>query len=310
MTDFKLEFLQSPTGAKLAVYSMQDKGKKPKGVIHINHGMAEHAARYERFAKALSKVGYHVYAHDHRGHGKTTADDAPLGVFSNKEGWSKTIADVHAVNSHIKSKHKNLPIILFGHSMGANIGLNYCIHYSDSIDAAILCNSGVANPAILLLLTTLIKIERMFKGSDVPCMIAQKLTFEDWNKKLAPNRTGFDWLSRDEAEVDKYVADPLCGFPVSSGLWLDVLKGIADGGSIEELVKIRKSLPMFILAGQKDPATENGKAVERLSKKLQNAGIQNLETSVLTDTRHESLNEINRDETTATLIKWLNKQTS
>ena len=300
--------LNSPTGADLAVYTSTVGGRaKPKGIIHVNHGMAEHSARYARFAEALNMAGYHVIVQDHRGHGGTKAADAPLGVFASAAGAQKVLEDCRFVNAHAREAWPGLPVVWFGHSMGSIIGLNYCIRHSNTIDGAALWNSGVDGGALLFIYRTLLKAERMFKGSDVPSAVAHKLTFETWNRKFAPNRTEFDWLSRDKAEVDKYVADPLCGFPCSVGLWLDVTDMIATGASDRELGKIRKDLPMNLLGGAADPCTDGGKAMTRLAARLEKTGIGDLECAVLPDTRHESLNETNRDETTERFIRWVER---
>lgn len=286
---------------------MEAKGKA-RAAVHIHHGLAEHSARYERFASALSNAGYHAYSHDHRGHGFTTAKDAPQGVFSNRDGLEKVIADMHAVNRHIKSIHPDLPIIYFGHSMGGILGTNYCIHHSDTLDGAILWNFNVDGGPLVSVLKMMLRIERALKGSDVPSALASKLTFEDWNRKFKPNRTAFDWLSRDEAEVDKYVADPLCGFPASNGLWLELIKAIQLASTNSNLAKIRKDLPVNLLGGEADPSSTNGKSMERLAGRLRKAGVKDVSLSLLPDTRHETLNEINREEATAALIGWLDQR--
>lgn len=195
--NFKKSKLKSPTGAQLQVYQMIAK-KKPKAVIQISHGMCEHIERYERFAEFLTNHDYHVIAHDHRGHGLTTAPDAPLGTFAKSDGWNKAIEDVDAVNDEARKQYPDLPIIYFGHSMGAIVGLSYCIKLSNKISAAALWNSGVDGGLLLSIYGFALKVERMFKGSDVPSQIAKKLAFEDWNKKFKPNRTQSDWLTRDE----------------------------------------------------------------------------------------------------------------
>ena len=242
---FPASSLVSATGANLALRHLPADGKA-KASIHINHGMAEHSARYERFAVALSHAGYNVYAHDHRGHGYTNAPDAPQGIFAGKDGLNKALGDIDFVNQHIRLNHPDLPIVYFGHSMGGILGVNYCIEHSDKVDAAVLWNFNVDGGFLVSLLAGLIKIERALKGSDVPSLLAMKLTFADWNSKFKPNRTEFDWLSRDEAEVDKYIADPLCGFPVSVGLWLNVIDAIQTASSNVHLAKIRKDLPLSI----------------------------------------------------------------
>jgi alpha-beta hydrolase superfamily lysophospholipase len=298
---------KSSTGSLLCVRHLQASGK-PKASIMISHGMAEHSARYERFAIALADAGYHVYAHDHRGHGFTTAPDAPLGTFSNKDGLEKALQDMLFVNGEIRNNYPDLPVIYFGHSMGGILGTAYCVQHSKTIDAAVLWNFNVDGGPLVLLLKTLIKIERALKGSDVPSLLANKLTFEDWNKKFKPNRTDFDWLSRDEAQVDKYVADPLCGFPVSVGLWLNVIEAIQAGSKDANLDKIRKDLPIHLIGGEADPSSMNGKSMTRLASRLSKAGVQDVSIKTLPDTRHETLNELNRDEETKDLIGWLNER--
>ncbi len=307
MTRFSKDTLESPTGAKLALYAW-DNVKNTKGVVHINHGMSEHSARYDRFATALNAAGYMVYAHDHRGHGKTTAPDAHQGLFARTDGAAKVIADVNAVNSHLRETFNTLPIILFGHSMGAIIGITYCIQHSRRIDGAALWNSGVDGGALLFVYRTLLAIERMFKGSDVPSAVARKLTFETWNKEFKPNRTEYHWLSRDEAEVDKYIADPLCGFDTCNGLWRDLTDMIKAASSDYELKKIRGDLPFNLVAGGKDPCSVHGKAVERLANRLRALNVSDVTCAIHPDNRHETLNELNRDQATADFIKWLDER--
>ncbi|MGB7336112.1 MAG: alpha/beta hydrolase [Salaquimonas sp.] len=311
MNDFSQATWKSQTGADLAVRIMETSKNSisgAKAVIHINHGMAEHSARYERFARALAAAGYHAIAHDHRGHGYTTADDAPLGTFSNKDGLQKALEDIHFVNFQIRRKYPEIPIVYFGHSMGAILGSNYCIHHSDTIDGAALWNFNVDGSVLVSVFSILLKIERALKGSDVPSLLAMKLTFEDWNKKFKPNRTDFDWLTRDEAEVDKYIADPLCGFPVSVGMWLNTIQCIQNGGSDSQLGKIRNDLPFHLLGGQSDPSSMYGKCLERLGARLGKLGNKDVTVRTLPDTRHETLNELNRDEATAAFVQWLDQR--
>jgi len=270
--------------------------------------MCEHSDRYERFAKFLSSNQYNVIAHDHRGHGLTTSHDAPLGTYAKNNGWQKVIADVDAVNAAIRKQHPNLPIVYFGHSMGSIIGLNYCIHHSEKIVASALWNSGVDGSLLLNLYGLLLKIERIFKGSDVPSQIAKKLTFENWNKSFAPNRTQSDWLTTDDAEVDKYIADPLCGFDASNGLWSELLSGIKTGATDSELSKIRNDLPIHLLAGGKDPCSDNGKAVERLYTRLKKTGIKDTTLTLYKENRHEALNELNRDDVMQEFVAWLDER--
>ncbi len=281
---------------------------RPKAIIQINHGMAEHAARYERAAKVLTAAGYGVYAHDQRGHGQTTAPGSSPGIFARQGGWDAVISDVAAINQHIRDSHRDSPIICFGHSMGSIVAFNYTLRYPQTINAAALWNSGVETGAVAAVFSAILRLQRMFKGSDVPSGLAQKATFETWNKEFAPNRSEFDWLSRDPAEVDKYVDDPLCGFPVSIGLWLDVLDGIYFAANDANIKNLPSDLPVHLLAGMDDPCSERGKAVANIARRLEAAGLADVTLSLLPDTRHESLNDINREATLDGFISWLDER--
>jgi len=303
---WKKETISTSGGAKLNLYTSGP--VKPNAAIQINHGMAEHAARYERFAEALAAVGYAVFAHDHRGHGHTTAPDSAQGYFAKDNGWNKVVADVDTVNAEIRARHPGTPIVCFGHSMGALVALNYAMRHRDKVDALAPWNISVDSGALLVAYRALLKTERFFKGSDVPSAIAPKLTFEAFNKEFAPTRTGFDWLSRDETEVDKYVTDPLCGFPATVGMWLDVTEGIRYAADDGNLARLPKELPVHLLAGEKDPVSLHGKAMGNFEKRMTMVDMSDVSFTLLEDTRHEALNEINRDETTAVFVEWLDQR--
>ena len=305
-TNFTQGTLESPTGARLNCYRSKTR-KKPNAIIQINHGMAEHGARYQRFMAALAKAGYHSVVHDHRGHGSTEADDAPLGSFGNADGWQKVLDDVSAVHADIRSTYPGVPVVCFGHSMGATIAASWTLNTDKPADALAAWN-GSCTGFLPSMLVFMLKIERMFKGSDTASSLAAALTFDAWNKSFKPNRTEFDWLSRDHQEVDKYVADPLCGFACTNGLWLDLLGGLNGLADRERIVRLPKSLPVHLLAGAEDPCSSKGQAVTQFSARLMQAGLTDVTAINLPGTRHESLNEINRDETTGNFIKWLDER--
>lgn len=301
--------LHTPDGASVQLYTHLP-NKIPKGIVQINHGMAEHAGRYQRVANSLVTAGYGVYAHDHRGHGHTTAPGTSLGIFARRGGWDAVISDVRIVNDHIRKAQPETPIICFGHSMGSIIAFNYALHHPGTVDALALWNSGVETGALSTVFSIILRIQRMFKGSDVPSGLAQKATFDTWNKEFAPNRTGFDWLSSDDAEVDKYISDPLCGFPVSIGMWQDVLAGIYFAADDANLKNLPDDLPIHLLAGQDDPCSERGRAVANIGQRMEGAGLHDVTLSLLPGNRHESLNEINRDETLKSFITWMDERFS
>jgi alpha-beta hydrolase superfamily lysophospholipase len=195
--------------------------------------------------------------------------------------------------------------VMFGHSMGTIIALNHAWAYPGLSNAAAFWNTSFDTPFLLRVLVGILKAERFLKGSDVPSAFAVKATFDAWNKEFAPNRTAFDWLSRDSAEVDKYVADPMCGFPVSIGCWLDVIGSVRLSAQNANIAAIPKSLPVNIVAGGKDPSSAKGEAMLRLAGRLRDAGLTDVSAKVYPDTRHEGLNEINRDRVMADFADWL-----
>ncbi|MER8748560.1 alpha/beta hydrolase [Mesorhizobium sp. M1050] len=284
----------SPTGANLNLFVRHAEGR-PRAVVQINHGLAEHAARYARFADFLAQRGFHVYVHDHRGHGATKAPDAPLGRFAGKDGPAKVIADIDAIHDVIASECPNRLVILFGHSMGASMALNYLLRHSPRVHAAAIWNGNFSQGLIGQLAPGILAWERFRLGSDVPSRLLPKLTFQAWGKAVPNHRTLFDWLSRDEAEVAKYIADPLCGWDASVSMWRDIVEMALNGGKDAGFAGIRRDLPVNIVGGGKDPASDYGKGIMHLAGRMRAMGFSNLVSKVYADTRHESLNEVNRD---------------
>jgi alpha-beta hydrolase superfamily lysophospholipase len=292
----------SPTGAALNLYTALPPGPA-RGVVQINQGLAEHAGRYARFARFLAARGFAAYAHDHRGHGRTTAPDAPRGSFG-EGGAQAVIADVAAIHDLIGAEQPGVPVIVFGHSMGALIGLNFVLHHHDRVAGAAIWNGNFSAGPLGRLAKAVLAWERFRLGSDVPSRILPKLTFRDWAKKVTDGRTPFDWLSRDHAEVDAYVADPLCGFDASVGMWRGVFDLIFAGADDRNLAGLPRDLPFNILGGAKDPATDFGKATEHLAGRLRAAGLTDVVSTLHAQTRHETLNELNRDTAMEEFAQW------
>lgn len=298
--------LASPTVAKLNLYAKRAEAPA-RAVVQINHGLAEHGARYARFADFLAARGCHVYAHDHRGHGATTATDAPRGRFAQKDGMERVVADVGAIHDHIAEQHPGLPVVIFGHSMGGLIALNFVLRHSERVAAAAIWNANFSAGILGRLAQAILAFERFRLGSDVPSRMLPKLTFGDWAKKIPNRRTEFDWLSRDPAEVDLYVADPLCGWDASVSMWIDVFDLVFAGADDGNFAGVRRDLPFNLVGGQRDPATDGGKAVEALAARMRRMGFLNLVSKVYPETRHESLNEINREPIMADFAGWLDR---
>ncbi|MBX4941607.1 alpha/beta fold hydrolase [Rhizobium binae] len=290
-------------GASLAYHHAEATGPAC-GILLISHGLAEHSKRYRRFAEAMAARGYHVYAHDHRGHGETTAPDAPIGRFARRDGVERVVGDVIAMRAHAASRHPGLKVILFGHSMGGLIALNAAVTAPADFDALAVWNSNFAVGLAGRAAQAILIAERVLKGSDVPSGLLPKLTFAAWGRSIANRRTEFDWLSHIPDEVDKYVADPLCGFDASVSLWLDVFELTFRAPQKIHLDRLRRDLPIHLVGGAEDPATERGKAVLWLSNYLKRQGFSRISTEIYQDMRHETLNDTGAEAAIAAFADW------
>ena len=284
---------------------LPDKTESIKAIVQISHGMAEHSTRYKRFAEALTAANFAVYANDHRGHGKTAGKIENLGYFADSNGWQRVVEDMKELSLHIKENHPGIPIFLFGHSMGSLLTREYLFTYSQEIDGAIL--SGTAgDPGLLGSIGILVsKLESFLRGKKTKSSLLDKLSFGKFNNAFKPNRTAFDWLSRDEAEVDKYIADPYCGTVFTAGFFNDMLKGIKNINCFSNIQKMPKKLPIYLFSGAYDPVGENTKGVSKLINTFKKAGMEDITSKFYKDGRHEMLNETNREEVFSNVIQWV-----
>ena len=225
---------------------------RPRAVVQIAHGLAEHSARYARLAEALNAAGYAVYANDHRGHGPKAAA-ADLGHFADEKGWDKVVGDLWTMNLLIAGEQPGVPIVFLGHSLGSFLGQDFVARHSDALAGAVFSGSSGKPPAIATVGGIVARAERLRLGKRGKSPLIDSMWFGAYNKPFSPPRTAFDWLSRDEKEVDAYVADPYCGFPFTTQLAIDVLDALPGLLSPTRLARIRKDLPIYIFSGERDP---------------------------------------------------------
>jgi len=296
---------QSTTGATLALRHEPAQGEAV-GVVHILHGLADHSARYADFAAHLAAAGFHAYAHDHRGHGFTQAPAAPQGSFDHGgDGPDLVLADIASLHDRFADTHPGLPLLLFGHSMGGTIALAYAFRHAGRLAGCAAWNASLTAGLAGRAAKAVLSWERFRRGSDVPSFFLPLLTFGQWATSVKNRRTEFDWLSRDPAIVDRYVSDPLCGWPASVGMWSDILDMVFEITQPENAPADAARLPYHLLGGGRDPATEFGKAVERQAKRMRAAGYADVTLELLPQMRHETLNEVDREEIVAELIDWM-----
>lgn len=280
-------------------------GTTVRAVVQIAHGMAEHSQRYERFAQALTQVGFAVYAHDHRGHKMTAVTHDQSGYLADSGGWAHLVEDLGSVIAIAREEQPGLPIILFGHSMGSFVSRAFAAERGKELAGLVL--SGTAgDPGALGKVGALIaSVESRVRGARARSTLMDTMTFGQYNSAFKPNRTKFDWLSRDDAEVDKYVADEWCGEVFTAGFYTDLLGGLADINRDGYVARTPKTLPILIFSGDVDPVGNNGKGPTAVAEQYRRLGVEDVTLTLYPEGRHEMLNETNRDEVTADVIGWV-----
>ncbi len=289
-------------GQKINVYCWEDV-EKPRAVVQIFHGMAEHAARYDRFAKYLNSLGIVAFADDHRGHGVTGTTNGNLGSLG-RDGFNKVVEDEDMITQMIKVKYPNLPVFVFAHSFGSFVGQEYITRYSNNIKGIILCGSAAQIGAKFVAAKAIAAIYKTIFGAEKEAKFLYNLSFGSYNKRIAPGDKT-NWLSRDLDEVTKYAADPYCGFPCSGDFYYYFCDGLTKLYKTDKLNNISKELPIYIIAGQEDPVGEYGKNVTKLYDIYKGLNIKDLEIKLYEGARHELLNETNRDEVSRDILCWL-----
>jgi alpha-beta hydrolase superfamily lysophospholipase len=275
----------SADGLTLAAYRWDPAGP-PKAMAQIAHGVGEHARRYDHVATALTAAGYVVYSHDHRNHGATARSADELGA-TGAAGWTELVADVGRVGQRARAAHPGLPLVLVAHSLGSFASQQLLLDHSEDYDAV-----AMSGTAALTLLEPAMNLD-------------EPMELEAFNAAFDPPRTDFDWLSRDDAEVDKYIADPLCGFGLDTEGGKALFAGAREAGDPERLAGMRKDLPVYITVGEMDPVNGQLALVTALADGYRAAGLRDVTVRVWPEARHEIFNEINRDEIIAAMVGWL-----
>jgi alpha-beta hydrolase superfamily lysophospholipase len=287
-------------GRKIKVSTWQR--PKAKAYLHICHGMSEHIDRYTEFAEVMADQGFNVFFHNHRGHG----ENEMLGHFADQEGWLKTIQDIKDVQDSL-TENNQLPLFLFAHSMGSFIAQGFALRYGDRLAGLILSGTNYQPPFMYHVGRIIAKIERNRLGLSSPSHIMDKLSFSSFNNHFKPNRTEFDWLTRNQEQVDHYINDPLCGFPCSGETWQQLLTGLIEISDSKNLSQIPKQLPIYIFGGDQDPVGRMGKGIPALAEKLRRSGHDNVTTKLYKEGRHEMLNEICKTAVYADISDWIQR---
>ena len=275
----------------------------PHAALQITHGMAEHIDRYDEFASFLAENGVLVYGNDIVSHGKSIAPGVPKGYFGEKNGWDAVVQDMRTMRDLVKKDYLDIPFILMGHSLGSFLARTYAGRDGNDFDAYIFSGTAGANP-VLAIGKLIAKSEIKKTGGKQPSITLFNMSFGSYNNAFKPNRTVNDWLSRDEARVDAYVADDNCGFPFTAHAMYDVFTGLTEISN-EKWAKRVPKRPILIFSGCMDPVGGKGKGPKQVHQWLVKTGHE-AELKLYEGARHEMLNEINRTEVYHDVLLFIN----
>ncbi len=278
---------------------------KIRGVIQIAHGVAEYGKRYEPFAEFLCNNGFAVFADDHLGHGESQIPHRPMVYLGEENGWWNVVEDMEQLRKHLAQQFPDLPCYLFGHSMGSFLTRSHMILHPGCYDGYILCGTG--HPGTMTIRSGQFladcKIRKHGKAGYSPLL--EKMAFGSYNKKFAPNRTTFDWGSRNEENVDAYLADPLCGGKTTLGLFRDMFEGLRFITEPSQMAKMDPQVPVLFISGGDDPVGDMGKGVQKACQRFREAGVKDVQMKLYPKLRHEILNEKEYKFIYADVMMWL-----
>lgn len=281
-----------------------------RALVVLAHGMVEHAARYAHLGERLAEAGYAVSAADHRGHGRTVlgGEGGPEGLahLGDEHGFAAAVDDLLVVVEDAQSRDPGVPVVLIGHSMGSFLARAFAARYGERLAALVLSGTG-GDPGLQGFLgERLARLECRLRGPRVRSRVMEALVLGPYNRPFRPARTGFDWLSRDEEQVDAYIADELSGGHATAGFYRDLVTGTRWVSEPSTVARMPKDLPVLIVSGELDPVG-GAEAVEEVARLFRSAGLTQVDTKVWPGARHEVFNELNRDEVEDHLLGWLDQ---
>ena len=289
MTEFT--FLSTDGKTQLHGMRWEPEGGSVRAVLQICHGVAEHIARYDAFARYLNGLGIAVVGHDHLGHGLSLPEGGTPVYFGAGNTWNTVVDDIYVLHQRIRLWYPDVPLCIMGHSMGSFLTRTYLIRYPGTVKAAVIMGTGWQPKAVIAGGMAVAKAVGAVVGENGTSDLVTNLAFGAYNKLFAPNRTSCDWLSADEGNVDAYMADPLCGADATVGLFRQMLSGIRFNQKLSNLLQMDPRIPVLFVAGEKDPVGDCGNGVRRTYQEFRRAGVQDCTLKLYPSLRHEILNE-------------------
>ena len=276
-----------------------------RGVLQIAHGMVEFIDRYDRFATFMASQGFYVVGNDHLGHGKSVTDESQLGYFAKGDGNACVIGDMQQLREDTRKKYPDVPYFLLGHSMGSFLARQFIEMFGKDLSGAIIMGTGYQPAATLDMGIRLTSVLQKIKGDHYRSALVNGMALGSYNKSFEPARTKNDWLTKDEAIVDAYEANPLNQFMFTVNGYHNLFRGMRYAQRQENLDKIPKDLPILVVSGQNDPVGEFGKGPETVAESYRKTGIQDVTLKLFPDDRHEILNELDKATVDQYLLQWI-----
>ena len=290
---------------KIHAVKWMPEAEKPVCILQIVHGMAEYIERYDDFAGYLAERGILVVGDDHLGHGKSVKEGEPYGYFCKEDAPTVLVRDEHRLKKMIQQQYEDVPYLILGHSMGSFITRNYLLRYGSGMDGAIIMGTGMQPKPVLRFGMALAALQGAVFGAKHVSRFINAVSFGAYNKKIRSPKTAFDWLSRNEENVKKYMNDPLCGFTFTANGFRTLFQLIYNLHDKEKLKKMPHSLPVFFVSGAEDPVGNYGKSVEQVYRSFREIGMENVQLKLYPQDRHEILNETDREDIYADLYRWI-----
>lgn len=300
----QFSFLSADGKTHLAAYRTEV--QTPMALVQISHGMCEHLLRYERFADYLSANGFLVFGHDHLGHGRSAQTPEELGFIAEQGGSELLAEDVHSLALAFKKEYPDLPIVLLGHSMGSFVVRDVLEKHPDTYSAAVIM--GTAGPDMPTAAgKCLASLIGLFCGKHHRSRLLRKISFAGYNKRFGKGCDENAWLTREEAVVNAYHADPLCGFVFTASAYRDLFTLLGRVSRKEWAQNLKKELPLLLISGEDDPVGGFGKGVQKIADRLTAAGMTALSLKLYPAMRHEILNERSYQTVWEELLEWMQK---
>lgn len=276
-----------------------------RGILQIAHGMVEFIDRYDRFASFMASQGFYVVGNDHLGHGKSVTDENQLGYFAKHDGNFTVLGDMQQLREDTAKKYPGVPYFILGHSMGSFLTREFIEKYGDGLKGAIIMGTGYQPNATLDMAIALTAVFQQARGGHFRSTTINNMALGSYNKAFEPGRTKNDWLTKDEAIVDAYEANPLNQFTFTINGYYNLFRGMRYSQRKENLEKIPKDLPILVVSGAEDPVGECGKGPRIVAQTYKEIGISDVTLKLFPGDRHEILNELDKEDVDRFILDWI-----